>query len=339
LSAPVSPSILNHYNQAGRDFLLYEEAGRLLYYNIIAEKGSHVLVLGSPGSGKTQKLTWLASWLAPIETIVWIDSCKDNECTPLLKFKLPVRFIVPAWCSVAVENSPCEYEVMEATFPEDVWQLVEPRAINIIPIRAFFRSEKAQSNWLARMFRALNDQAYNIAKNKKPNLKGKTPMRVFADEFQKICPSTSLTNDRDRIEAGQEVATNILEVRAHEIGLAGGTQDWGFILPGARRNLPARILCRGAVVKQSESPKLYRLRGFFENYEPNEGLFVFQDGSYFPSTCPWQFPLYRHPPGCNVIYSGCYDEPDEGIEEVREEIPDNWQQYAGRYLTDEVGGE
>lgn len=327
MSSPISPAILSHYNKAGRDFLVNSEAGRLLYYNILREKGGHVLILGSPGSGKTEKLKWLASWLAPLETFVWIDSCKDNECTPLLKFGIPVRFIIPAWCSLSITNPPAEYEVVEAPFPEDVWRLVKPRAINIISLRLFFKSDKERSKWIARMFRALNDQAYN------KTLKRITPMTIAADEFQTFCPSQSLTSDRGRLEAGQEIAANILEVRAFGIRLIGGTQDWGFILPGARRNLPARILCRGAVVKQSESPKLYRLRGFFENYEPWEGLFVFQDGNYFPSTCPWTFPLYRKPEGCEVEYSGYYDEPDEDLERPVE-IPDNWQQYAGRYLTD-----
>ena len=323
----------NNYPQEAYEFLTETRMGNLLFSNILIRHGEHVLILGSPGSGKTQKLTFLAAWLAPLETIVWVDSCKDNECTPLLTFGRKIRFIIPAWCSLEVENSPCEYEVVEAGTPESVWQLVKPGAINILPIRLYFRNERARSVWLRDMFKGLIEQAYNIGKKKQPNLNKILPLSVFADEFHNFCPSQNVTSDRGRIAIGQEIAINILEGRAFDIRLVGGTQDWSSLNPIARRNLPSRVCCRGTVISQSDSPQLFRIRKYFAHYNPNQGLFVFSNGEYYPTNQPWSFPFFRHPDKCNVVYNGWHDEPETGWAEFEqhEQLIGNWERYAGIY--------
>lgn len=322
----INEHLLNRYPEATRRWLTETIMGQSLWHKVLTVKGCHVGLLGNPGSGKTQKELWLVSYLKNLETIVWIDSCKDEEIIPLFGMGKPVNIVIPHGMEIeiaGVDNIPT---VREAFMPELFWDMIEPDAINIFSIRPYFYSEKERSRFYAGLFKSLSRKAYRKAFQKN----GIERMSVFVDEAQQILPSTAYTHDQQRIEAAQDVTSNILEVRAFGIRIVTGTQDYINIYPSARRNMPARILCHGANVKSDESRLLNRLCRYAESYTVAQGLFVFPDGDYVPRSCPWSFPYFPKPPGAIVDYIGRFDQPETKSDES-ESMPD-----LGRYAADAI---
>lgn len=303
----INEHILARYPAPARRWLTETIMGQSLWHKVLNVKGCHVGLLGNPGSGKTQKEYWLVSYLKNIETIVWIDSCKDEEIIPLFGMGKPVNVIIPHGMKIEITGVDVVPTIREAFMPDLMWDMIEPGAINIISIRPYFYSEKERSRFYAGLFKALSRKAYAKSFQKR----GIDRMTVVVDEAQQILPSTAYTHDQQRLEAAQDVTSNILEVRAFGIRIVTGTQDYINIYPSARRNMPARILCHGANVKSDESRLLNRLCRYAESYTVAQGLFVFPDGDYVPRSCPWSFPYFPKPPGASVDYIGRFDQPEE----------------------------
>jgi hypothetical protein len=322
----IYPQLISKFGPKTRALITEpEERGGFLrgfFFDVLMVKGCHINLIGNPGSGKTQKQYWLAGMLSKIETIAWIDSCKDEEIVPLFSLGLPVQIMIPRGCEIEIKGCDCPQGIMiiEIPSPEAVWGALRKGWVNIISFENYFISPKIKSKWYARLFKHLSFVAFHKVLKKQLGIDRLT---IFIDEAQKIAPSTAYTRDQDRIEASMEVAANILENRGNGIRVVTATQENSNILPSARKNMPARILCRGARVKSDESKKLSYLCGFAEGYEPSQGLFVLPNMRYFPRTCPWTFPEFKKPAGASVDYIGMYaDIPvdDEGL-------PDNMGLY------------
>ena len=329
----IPPELLKKFPEAKQKWLLKPE-GLFFYHNFIREKGCHLLIIGNPGSGKTRKMAWFASYLCRSETVVWFDSCKDNEAAMLFSddFEgIEKHFIIPFGSSFDIRGiEPSEWTLSEAVSPSHYWDLIIPGAINIFSIDNFFYDKGKRSKYIAEIYKNLVFRAYHKQLDKKI---GK--LAIFNDEFQKAAPSQSITNDPVRLETAQAITENVLEVRAFGIRIIGASQDYDNIWKGARRNLPAKVLCRGAVVRADENPRLFRMRDIFNDYRPEHGLFVSSGGKYFPRTCPWTFRV-KEMPGLEFIYemNRFYDEPEK--EESKEYATVDWRGYSpfGKAITE-----
>lgn len=332
-NAPIPHNLLSQFPKAKQEWLQKPE-GLFFYHNFVKEKGCHLLIVGNPGSGKTRKMVWLATYLCRTETIVWFDSCKDNESAMLFSddFKgIEKHVIVPFGSNFDIRGiEPTEWSLSEAVTPSQYWDCVIPGAINIFAIDNFFFDKRKRSQYIAEIYRGLVFRAYHKQLDKRI---GK--LAIFNDEFQKAAPSQSITNDPIRLETAQAITENVLEVRAFGIRIIGASQDYDNIWKGARRNLPAKILCRGAVVRADENPRLFRMRDIFNDYKPEHGLFVSSSGKYYPRTCPWTFKV-KEIQNLEFIYeiNHFYDEP------VKEESEDyaniDWRGYTafGKTITE-----
>jgi hypothetical protein len=290
---------------------------RDLFFDVLMVKGCHINLLGNPGSGKTQKQYWLVDLMSKIETIVWIDSCKDDEIAPLFSLGLHINIIIPKGVTIEIEHLLCPQgiTISEASTPEAMWFLIRKDAINILSIENYFIAPRLKSKYYARLFKQLSYMAFHKMFKKA----GMERITIVIDEAQKIVASTAYTRDQERIEAAMEVAANILENRGNGIRVITATQENSNLLPSARKNMPARILCRGARVKSDESKTLSRLCEYAERYKPNQGLFVLPSGKYIPSWAPWAFPFYDKPEKASIEYIGNFVDAIEDEEEIHVE--------------------
>jgi len=315
----INPHILARFSPSAQKFLTETIMGQCLYNKLLNVKGNHIGLLGTPGSGKTQKSYWLMSYLKNLEVPVWIDSCKDDEIIPLFLMGKPINIVIPSGMKIKINGiEGVQITVRDAFLPDQFWDMIDPEAINIFSVRAYFYGEKERSRFYASLFKALSRKAYDKVFRKR----GIKRMAVFVSEGQQILPSTAYTRDQERIDAAQEVTSNILEVRAFGIRIITDTQDNINIYPSARRNLPTRILCHGANIKSDESKLLNKLARYAENYAPHQGLIVFSDGDYVPKTCPWNFPFFPKPESASVDYIGRFDVKEEKADDDSELMPD-----------------
>jgi hypothetical protein len=306
--------LLSQFPPKAYDWLLNNEMGKLFWAYFLAPKGTHLSILGYPGSGKTQKAIWLLNWLKHIETPCWFDTGKDEEIGPLFLRGKKVHIILPLNGDITISGPDLpEYSISYAITPGEFWKLIKPGEINIFSVRNFFYSENARSKYYSAMFRELSRMAYSNAFKKA----GIERLSVFLDEAHQMVPSQSMTKDKERIKAGIYVTSNVLEVRAVGIRIITGTQDPMMILPAARKNLPVRLLCAGARIKSDESALLAKLCRYAEHYQVNEGLIVYPNGMYYPTWGPWPFPFFPKPKGIKIDYSGTLDKDQVEEETVK----------------------
>lgn len=300
----INPHVFSRFGPKTQTWLKTQE-GQDFFWKFLNVKGQHCLIRGRPGSGKTRKMLWLASFLAKMETIVWIDSCKDEEISPLFNMGLPINLIIPSNCKVQIQGlPPCS--ICQAYIPDLFWTQVLPGHINIMAIHNYFMSDKERAKFYTGLFKGLAYRALD-SEYFRDQLKIKR-MAIFGDEAQRVIPSLSYTRDSDRLDSAQAVTTNILEVRATGIRMVLATQSDRMVYPSARDQMPTSILCQGAQVKSDESRLLHSLCGFAERYATNEGLIVYSDGKY-----SWKlFPNYPKVKGARIRYTGKFDQvPDD----------------------------
>src|SRR5512137_2424739 len=95
----IKPEYLEKLDERQRRWVI-TAPGNMFLNTFIWLKGNHCFVIGTTGSGKTNKGYWLVDWLKHSETQIWMDSGKSDEIIPLLCQDLPVQLIVPKYSDV-----------------------------------------------------------------------------------------------------------------------------------------------------------------------------------------------------------------------------------------------
>lgn len=298
----IPPTILNKFSPAKKDWLL-TSAGYDFYSKFLMVKGTHCLIVGNTGSGKTQKGYWMASYLCELETIVWVDAGKNNEIIPLFYLGKPVRVICPVGTVLEFPGLPDELQpdIIPITFPRDVWDAVKKGAINIFAFRNTISDETEKAKWMSRIFQQLS---IRTRLNEMPHI---FPMCIFIDEAQWIVTSHRIKSSESRTKAAEVITENALEIRGSEGRLILLTQSFKNITVASRENMPAVLIGRRAEISTSDSKVLAERSVYCGRYKSHQGLFVFPDGDINPWSCPWAFPYYPLPAGVKVKYIGFWD--------------------------------
>jgi hypothetical protein len=271
----------------------------------IWKHGTHCYVFGNTGSGKTQKGYWLVDWLKHTENIIWISSGKSDEILPLFFLGKKVRVIIPAGADFTIEgpldNQP---EIVQVSSPREAWKAVKGPSwdksrhkcrdtINIFEFRNTIASD-ARFTWMTELFDILA-----VGSREKTLPRTLFPCTIFIDESQWLMAGKRISQAGDRARATSMVIENVLEMRSAGCRFALFAQSYKNIPPAARENMLCALLCRGAWVSTAESETLAyqtHLRPGPEQYTPNQGKFVYPDGSAYPMRYPilgtWDFPLY-----------------------------------------------
>ena len=332
------PNFFNKLSEKQQAFAK-TRAGMSFIFRFLFKKGHHLFIIGTSGSGKTQKAYWLVNWIRHTkETVIWIDSAKNREMIPLIAMGTPVRIICPKGCDVVLtEWSDDEHkyvrmknhpEVVQIPSADDAWWAVKKGCINIFCFRVAFSTDGAARSWMGELFRSLSE---NIRKHRMPKI---LPFALFGDESHWFLAGEKITSDSDRKALAEMITELSLEDRAHGARLVLMAQSHKSLPPASRENMIHNLVCRGCKVSPDENNTLSPYNTYSSKYQPNEGVFVFEGGYAYPHNAdgvgyPWPFPFFAMPK-IKVEYTGQFDSPTpERIaeEEIAQEIPSGIDKY------------
>ncbi|HPE45749.1 MAG TPA: hypothetical protein PK380_07735, partial [Deltaproteobacteria bacterium] len=205
------------------------------------DPGGHILSISITGSGKTNRLAYLAdgfvNWTD--ETILWIDCGKSDEFLTLAQMGRPLHFLIPAGCDIEIDLKDVvtykdhgrkitvdlgEVEITRAEIntPRDIWHQMKRSSINILVIQPFFLEYEQYSKYMARVFTELIYDAHHKVFRRL----GLLPLTIFCDEFQDICPSKAISLDDVHLRAAKTIAFNLKKLRSIGIRIAAAAQAW-----------------------------------------------------------------------------------------------------------------
>jgi hypothetical protein len=281
------------------------------FKQVINKNGMHIFPMGQTYSGKSQKVRHFLKWIAPKETIIYIDTGKPGDMQLMFTLGKPVQILVPYGCRLELRGTvPCEYIITPVFDPKQYWNEIKKDWINIISLQNFFLEPDNHHRYVRQMFRNYLLDA-KLGKHKHF-----TPCTIVADEAQSILGSGRVTASTEAKATGQDAANIMRQIRAMGERWMIVSQSYYDIIGGARENAPCYVVCRGTKVDRRDNSVLHYLSGFAETCEPREGWVVMPNGRYFDRTDSLKFPLYEIPP-IRVIYRNFVDEehdtqsPDE----------------------------
>lgn len=304
---PIDPKFLAKLSEKQRKFAL-ERRGFTFLFRFLFKKGHSLFVIGTSGSGKTQKGYWLVNWMRHTrETPIWIDSAKNGEMLPLITMGTPVRIICPKGCDVEIsewneeehkytrmKNHP---EVVTVPDAGSAWWAVKKQAINIICFRNAFDTEDEARAWMLELFQTFK---LWIRKNRMPHIK---PFALFCDESWWFLAGEKITSDTGRALIAEIISEISLETRAHAARLVLFAQSHKSLPPSSRENMIHNLLCRGAKIGADENNTLSQFNDRTSRYESKQGLFVYEGGHTYPKDFPWPFPFFPMPK-LRILYIG-----------------------------------
>jgi hypothetical protein len=329
----LNPKWLDRLGEKKKRFAL-TAAGQKFLYQFLFKKGEHLFIIGNTGSGKTQKGYAIVKWMTYIkETIVWLDTGKNQEILPLLTMGVPVRIICPKRTSVELQEYDEDLkkwgplkdppEIVQVPEAGSAWWAVRKDKINIFCFRNAFADNNSRGIWMAELFDTL---ATWTRKGTMPKI---YPMSLFGDEAHWFNAGRRVSGDKVRAKLSEAVTERALEIRGSGGRLIFFAQNYKNITPASRENLNCTLMCRNAHVTSAENASLSKYNYFTTTWEPKHGLFVFSDGTICPKTGPWSWPFYPMP-RMRMRYVGDYDRPSK-MEMQEQEIEQELIPDLGKY--------
>lgn len=342
---PIDPRYLEKLDPAQRKWIVTAPGNKFLN-TFVWLKGNHMFVIGTTGSGKTNKGYWLVNWLKHTETQIWMDSGKSDEILPLLCQGKKVRIICPKYTDVIIEeringkwkkieNHP---EVSYIDNAGDTWcNISNDRdknghkkldTINILCFRNAFWTTSAKAAWMSYLFETLSSWT------RLGTMPGIFPCTIHIDESQWVLAGSRISRDADRVKSAEIITENALEIRSSGGRLVMYAQAFKNIPPAIRENLVCALLCRGADVSSDESKKLSPHcncpPGVTRpaNFKRDEGKYITEDGRCAKLE-PFKFPLFPKDEKdrewvkrCRVRYVGFNDQKPKEAEQEEECFPE-----------------
>lgn len=272
------------------------------FKQVINKSGMHIFPMGQTYSGKSQKVRHLLKWIAPKETINYIDTGKPGDMQLMFTLGKPVQILIPYGCRLELRGKvPCEYIVTPVFDPQQFIRELRKDWVNVISLQNYFLDEDAHRRYVRQVFKNYLLDA-KLGKHKHY-----TPCTWVADEAQSILGSGRVKASAEAKETGQDMANIMRQIRAMLERWIIISQSYYDIVGGARENAPCYVVCRGTKVDRRDNSTLHYLSGFAESCEPREGWVVMPNGRYFDRSDSLKFPFYPIP-DIKVIYRGFVDE-------------------------------
>lgn len=246
-------------SRPGRDWAkIWRERMDSLFYS---RPGSHMLITGNNGSGKTQLLLYFlrkflekpsALFLAYIYTVVWIDIGKSSEIANLGLLR-PLRIFVPEGCDIKIkvskefrdrwhyseDGAPAEIVYFRTTRIKEMWRKMSSDKINVISLMPFILEDMSlYAEMIGKVFARL----VYLAQREKLSV----PMVVFCDEFQLLCPEKQNALSDNHYSNGAVIQRNIESLRSCFVGFIAAAQEITDIRHGVRKQLQWRAIKRGS---------------------------------------------------------------------------------------------
>jgi energy-coupling factor transporter ATP-binding protein EcfA2 len=330
---PIDPNFLNSLSEAQREVALTKKGFHFIF-QFVFKKGDHLLIFGQTGAGKTQKLYFILNWLRHTrETMIWLDSAKNDEILPLFTMGAPVNIICPKGCDVRITEYDPEQkkyirmknhpEVVQVPDAGSVWWAIKKKHINILCLRNGFSSNDARISWMGELFETLSTWT---RKKIMPHI---YPFALFGDEAQWFNTGLRVSSDQQRKQLSDLITEHALTIRGPGGRLVFATQGYKNLPPAARENFQNNLICRNGQVTSDENPALSKFNPYVPYLKPEEGYFVYSDGNAYPKKRQWTFPFFPMPK-LKVEYVGEFDDPrPEAIAE--QEIQTEMQPDLSKY--------
>ncbi len=296
MSIRIPPWFTNKFPEERMQKFCHSEFGLELFKQFLSIVGTHMFIIGNPGSGKSQKLAYFIELLCRLETIIYWDTGKD-DVLPLFNFGKPIQFLIPFGCKMEIRGDlPVECIITPVMAPEHFFDNIKKDWINVISIRNFFIDEKEMKKYVRAIFKNF------LLKARLGQFDSWTPATIVADEAHAIMGSLRIDKSTEAQQTGQDAANILKEVRS--IGIRWLIISQGFYdLQGtARENAPCYVACRGTIVDRRDNPTLNYLSGFARNCEPRHGWVILPNGKYYGRESPITFPYFPAPQGVRIIY-------------------------------------
>lgn len=233
--------------------------------------GQHVLIVGRPGSGKTQAMYWVAEGIlheAPRETVVWFDTGKSSEILTLAAMH-PVTVHMPKYDGLKVDllglRPDLDVEVKTILDFPSVWQQLVPDRVNVICFEPFILDPEMYTLVVRELFYSLIHLAHNEQMI--------SPVSIFYDEFHRIAPSRSQGFSSQQERMGAILQQNIERLRSLGIRFAPSTQGWWKLRKGVRDAFDWIIAKRGATFDHTSEKKLSKF-GIFESLRTDQCIII-----------------------------------------------------------------
>lgn len=271
------------------------------FKEFICRKGEHILVNGITGSGKTQVLYWLAEGISLMkdETMVWYDIGKSGEFLKLAKVtQRPLKVFVPEGCEIKT-NSKVKFEQVETRldplhFGSDVWDQLDPDAVNILSIEPFILDPVEFTKTISNSFRSLIIKAHRY--------EIKTPLTLIYDEFHNVAPNRDNALDYAQYKAGSYIQFNVEKLRSLKIRIAASTHGMTKIRKGVKTSFNWWILRRISDNVGYEQKKLEKFTPLFHTLKNNECIIIWPNKLFSDKI---RLPFYGDPMD-KVYYEGIY---------------------------------
>ncbi len=233
--------------------------------------GQHVLIIGRPGSGKTQGMYWVTEGIlceGHHETIVWFDTGKSSEILTLATLH-PVTVHMPKHKGLSIEiqgkRPDLDIEVREIQDLSQVWKALIPDRINVICFEPFVLDPEMYTIVVKELFYSLIHMAHNY--------EIVTPLTIFYDEFHRIAPSRQQGFSSQQERMGAILQQNIERLRSLGIRFAPSTQGWWKLRKGVRDAFDWIIAKRGANFDHTSEKKLSKF-GIFESLRTDQCIII-----------------------------------------------------------------
>jgi hypothetical protein len=301
MSIKIPPWFTSRFPEERMKKFCHSQFGLELFKQFLSIVGTHLFIIGNPGSGKSQKINYFLELLCRLETIIYWDTGKD-DVLPLFNFGKPVQFLIPYGCNLEIKGElPVECIITPVLDPGMYFDLIKKDWINIISVRNFFSEEKELKKYVKAIFKGF------LLKARKGMFSAWTPASIVADEAHVIMGSLRIDKSQESQETGRDAANILKEVRYNGIRWIISSQGFYDLQGTARENAPTYVGCRGMIVDRRDHPRLNWLSGFARNCEPWDGWIVLPNGDYFGKYGPIKFPFFPSPAGIRIVYEGYLD--------------------------------
>jgi hypothetical protein len=272
------------------------ERAKIELQQFLDTPGTHGIVYGVTGSGKTTQLLWiLDKILKRKEIILWRDVFKNNEMGVLGAFN-SLRVFVPESCNLKIKNPLSSYEVVEISDYNTLFKELKKDKINVVSVDFYFRKRVQKLEFWSLFF----EELVNRAVMKKLHV----PMALFFDEFNQLAPSRHQVSEKGQASLTSWISQNLEALRATKTRILAAAHGQTKLEKSIRDSFLIHFYKRTMGRVYDDLYVLRKVAKRIENLRIDQCI-VLTAGKYYSN--PMHVPDYKIGELCdkiNVIYEG-----------------------------------
>ncbi len=229
------------------------------------EFGTHILVLGSTGGGKTAVLLLLVNWFFNNnETILWRDD--GNHEIFCMGDVIPLKVFIPRGCTMRTKHEIAYFDVDE---PGTILSQLDHLKINVVCYETFVDDMGMRAKFWADFL--LYVPKYSMSNRLRPTA-------MVIDQLNEIASGARLQVMAAQEESSKAMYTALINFRKHRVRLIGGAHNYIDLLPGVRESFQYRIIKR--TNREAVPEAFFSFQNYIEKLKINEAIVRDYAGNY-----------------------------------------------------------